>query len=1344
MNSRQWSARLGLLLLAAVVGLCVFQTSSSGVKESPDGSRVVSPLSSRQHSLWGGEAQNALSRESRRRMLSSSEDDGDVEYYYYYYDDAQTSLYGLYGFYGATAPSSVNCDLLSIKFTLYNFGARDLTHVSTIQFIIDKTKEAIDLTYIEAVPTGSASNYETTVTELDGSAVTYVTVTAEVNFQAGNLSPRAAREAGGVLATYLGYTQADAGDHRRQLLQNGGYDAPSTPSSVGMDVLVSGYTSAQLEDELEMAAFLSTLQSSFQTAILAVSGDSSAAASATVQVVGIADAEDNMLAVLMTLKYSEAIGKEFEEKLEKNDSSLAWGPLAGKVMISNMAPSTADVVDENIVDHRHRHLLYAERLSQNLDDVGLGGNSVQPHSFECRVEWTSEGDDDSFYGMGTDNVYFSILSKSNPTEEEIFSFVEDLVKDLGISSSPEVSILTLGQKTEVLASFNNDPTGAAKLAAALRGKDNVEVGSSATAGSSADGTGSSAEGASSGFAATSADGSSSGFYGFYGSSSSFYGFYGSSSQSSSSAITSAAGSFAASSGAVGSSGGYVGSDGYYVGSSGGYVVGSSHIPGSVIGPYSSAAPSSGAVPKPGGVLGPKSSATPPGAVTSSSGHYYPGGSSSAGMGGGSDSSNAGGAGYHPGGSSSAGDLIIPVSFTGVVSKYNIEDLSAEAMSKFKSDYINVVASAIKHLGITSNPSVVIKNVGPADSVAVETTVTFRNDPAGAKKFMDYLPLDFPDSSLGPISVVDVSGGEPIGEIGSSGYYVMGSSGGAAIGSSGGAAIGSSGGAAIGSGGSGIGSSGAALGSSGTGVGSSSGFVGSDGVFYGYKVPSKPSSPSASPSDSSSGVGPKPPGPKPPGPKPTPPSPKPPTPPSQDITPVYFTTILSDYNMEDLYTDEDMAQFRSDYVAAVDSAIKLLGITSNPAVTIQNVVPASVAVPSVVTFVDDPSGAQLFMEVLASNPSLAFPAFSGLGTITIVDVSTEPGSSGGFQSGSNPGPIRPETSGGSDTDSEQTCPISRAGESCCGPATLDAQNDCCWKGVDECGVCAGNSDTCATTATVRVLVTRPGVTTDVNSPAFADMEEDFKAGIANLFNAFNIKADNIVVDTSSVTAQQTSGGLEFDIPFRINPDVDANVAAPTLTKARAILVAAAEQKTEADGMTIIGVLNVARAGVCGNGKCEIGEFFHHVSHNPVSTCAADCPDFKSCPAVSGKVCGGAGQCATDSGSCICSKGWDGPACTKCADGYTKVNGLCSTSVEPREAPTTSSDSGSSNARDIILGVVFGIVALVLIGLLCYYLFVIRKRNEASREEGLAFSSQQQVPASNEEPDIPTRQLTENTV
>jgi hypothetical protein len=405
--------------------------------------------------------------------------------------------------------------------------------------------------------------------------------------------------------------------------------------------------------------------------------------------------------------------------------------------------------------------------------------------------------------------------------------------------------------------------------------------------------------------------------------------------------------------------------------------------------------------------------------------------------------------------------------------------------------------------------------------------------------------------------------------------------------------------------------------------------------------------------------------------------------------VYFTTILSDYNIEDLATADDMSQFQEDYISSVDASIKLLGITSAPQVTVQDVLPASVAVPTVVTFVDDPSGAQLFMEVLQSNPSLAFPAFSGLGEITIVEVSSDPnfrvdpvdpvvkpGETKQEQAPATSSTVPGSAPSSAEPRPVETCPISRSGESCCGPATLDAKTDCCWNGVDECGVCGGKSDTCATTSIVRVLVNRPGVTTSTSSAAFDEMIVDFKAGMSNLFSAFDVVSSNVVIDSSAAVSQRTANGLEFDIPFRILPS--AGGAAPTLSKARAILVAAAEQKTEADGMTIVAVLDVARAGVCGNNVCEIGEFIGAADHTSEFECPVDCPAFIGCPARNGNLCSGNGECASATGVCKCKAGYMGNDCSACSAGFNLVDGLCvsvstRSVVPPEETPTPPASS-----------------------------------------------------------------------
>ena len=954
MNTRKWSARIGLVALVAALGLCALEAVP--VSKPVSIPEVAAPIEA-----------------NRGRALSA------------FNSDTEYDFYGFYGFYGVTAPVTIDCDSLVLKVTLYNYGAKDLTHVNTIRYVIEKTKEAIHATYKDAVPTGSSSNYELSVTEIDGSYVTFITVTAEMNFQAGNLSKKGAREVGGIFGSFLGISADDQSS-------SGAYEvaAPAPNSgkgSVGVDLVISGFDADSiLNHENELISFQTVLQSSVQSSVAVAIGKKEADG-VTTQLIGLiqADEDSDAVAARVYVYFDDAdAADEYKAMLENDKMSLTWGALADHKVKVIMTVSTSDATFTDAFDRsvevrtsERRRLMSAWSaatvdgtiFSKNVAKAGLGVNSLDPTTLVCAIK--SGGSEGTSSGSGSGSG----------------------------SSSGEVEV-----------------------------DDDSEL---------------------------------------------------------------------------------------------------------------------------------SNASKPSSAVTSSAGSYF--------------------YGYNP-----------------------------------------------------SSPAM----------------------PESSSESASYAPKP--------------SAPKPV-----------------------------------------------------------------------YK-------------------------PKPPGPKPRPPtpSPKPATPspvytsapPAVEEVPVYFTTILSDYNMEDLATEEDMAQFQADYISSVDAAIKLLGITSEPKVTIQDVLPASVAVPTIVTFVDDPSGAQLFKEVLQSNPSLAFPAFSGLGEITIVEVSSD--------SNFRVDPVDPPVKDKKESAPKKkavvetvpptvevpptACPVSRSGESCCGPALLDSKSDCCWNGVDECGVCGGKSDTCATTATVRVLVNRPGVTTSTSSAAFEDMVADFQAGMANLFSAFDVDSSNIVIDSSTVSAQRTANGLEFDVPFRVNPGAD--VPAPTLSKARAILVAAAEQKTEADGMTIVAVLDIARAGVCGNNVCEIGEFIGAADHTSAAECPADCPAFIGCPAPNGILCGGYGECASATGMCKCNEGRAGEDCSTCQSGFNLVDGVCVSAGfrSDRDGPIEATEAEDSNATSIILGVVFGVVALVLVGLLGYYIFVIRKRNDSSREEGLAFSTQQQVPVSNEEPDIPTRQLTEETV
>jgi hypothetical protein len=925
-------------------------------------------------------------------------------------DTSAMSFYGFYGFYGVSTGPDLVCEVVSVQFNLYNYGAQDLTYVSTIQYIIDQTRAAIDMSYLQAVPTGSTNDYRVEVTELSGSEVTYVKVIADVTFihsPAGNTYSRS-KELGGAFGKFLGLTEAEASP------DTGVAPVPTSGVfSIGLDLIVDGFSQEILADANQQAAFEASLTSAFQTAVLTEYGSSSAAEGISVEMFGITDegASEGAPAVAVRLYLHFAsnaeVAMQFLSALNADPYQFGnkFGVLSETIKVVEAVDVTSDVMDAAA----------SRKLLQN--------GAVRDTSFV------------------TNHLVTSLAASG-----------------LGVASINEGSISC---KNSLVSSF----------------------------------------------------------YGFYG--------------------------------------------------------------------VESAMPAEGT----------SMSVTP---------ELRGGGSSIVAAGGSSVVADG----------SSAVDFVSSAEFYGTTSFYGTS----------------------------------------------------------------FYGTSFYGTS----------------------FYGEDSSATAAAASSGAAAASSAGGMS----------------------------------FYGYS----PVAPSPGPSSPS---------------RPESPSSGTPPPVAPTDYPVFFTTILSDYDMSDL-TGPDMEAFRQDYTAAVENAIRLLGITSDPEVEIISVRDGSVAVDTKVNFMDDRSGAELLQQVLAMNPSLAFPAFSSLGSITITDVGvTAP--SGQAESRE---PVERESPVA--TECEQ---MDRYGDCCA--TTLDAKLECCATAdVDECGVCGGDGSSCALAALVRISTpARPGLD-DPSSAAFQAAVADFKEGMATLFSNFNIDPlRHVEVDASAVTSNtNANGAFVMDIPFRMYPDRTAGVTVPTVPRATAILTNAANIQMTHKDLTLLEVLDVSRRGVCDNGVCEIGEMLPVSGSLPEDLCAADCPGVISCPVGSAtdlvgerySSCTGNGACVQSTGECRCSVGYAGANCGQCAVGFAAQSGKC-VSTAPTVVPGTEPGSGTepvealskegesdNTQRDIILGVVFGVIALILVSLGLYWMLVLRKRRAGAREEGLAFSSQQQVPASNEEPDIPTRQAAENTV
>eukprot|EP00873_Tetraselmis_striata_P041711 jgi/Tetstr1/461975/TSEL_007048.t1 len=470
-----------------------------------------------------------------------------------------------------------------------------------------------------------------------------------------------------------------------------------------------------------------------------------------------------------------------------------------------------------------------------------------------------------------------------------------------------------------------------------------------------------------------------------------------------------------------------------------------------------------------------------------------------------------------------------------------------------------------------------------------------------------------------------------------------------------------------------------------------------------------------------------------------------SPPGVQTYPVYFTAILSDYNMEDLTNPEDLEALKALYISSVDSSLELIGITSDPVVSVLSVKAGSVAVDTLVLFVNDPEGADLLEE----DPEVSGP--DGM-----------------------PGRVDPGNQAEAGDSPSRICSdIDRFGECCYSPAALDAKRDCCWDGVDECGVCGGNGNTCATSAVVRVSTPFRSGLDDKTSTTFNQLLSDFRVAVSQLFESYSLDPfANLDVDASAIEVQSIDGNtIQLDMPFSIFPDPARGITAPSLLRTKAILQAAAEQRASYKNLILIALLDVGRAGVCGNGFCEYGEL--ELRYSP-STCGIDCPGVYSCPVGDTNSlvgdrslqCVGRGTCVQATGACKCDEGYTGPNCGACAAGFSAANGACYPEselrpVSPKEAdePTSSSAMDSQTMRDAIIGALFGLLGLVLIGVAVYWMVALRRRKAEARDSGLAYRVQEPVSraptptlppppsgvlSAHHEPEVPTRQVTETQV
>ena len=244
--------------------------------------------------------------------------------------------------------------------------------------------------------------------------------------------------------------------------------------------------------------------------------------------------------------------------------------------------------------------------------------------------------------------------------------------------------------------------------------------------------------------------------------------------------------------------------------------------------------------------------------------------------------------------------------------------------------------------------------------------------------------------------------------------------------------------------------------------------------------------------------------------------------------------------------------------------------------------------------------------------------------------------------------------------------------CC-PTALDASGACCYGGfVDACGVCNG-ANACAQSATIQ-LAPSPALSGVAEVDVFDATVGQYMQDVVSVLEK-GLKTTQRLLDISNVRirpglrvlSQRPSGlrqrqralavdasttGLEFDLLIR--PDGDRpNEAVEAL--------AVHDSWATSTHVEVSGVTVGAMAGICGNGRCEIGEQCPSAAdQNNDQCCPQDCtlPQSSGCSDGTGRACSGGGACTTlvdGTGVCSCyaDLGYTGQLCGQCLPGFAQL-------------------------------------------------------------------------------------------
>eukprot|EP00892_Ulva_mutabilis_P000038 jgi/Ulvmu1/10034/UM059_0083.1 len=296
---------------------------------------------------------------------------------------------------------------------------------------------------------------------------------------------------------------------------------------------------------------------------------------------------------------------------------------------------------------------------------------------------------------------------------------------------------------------------------------------------------------------------------------------------------------------------------------------------------------------------------------------------------------------------------------------------------------------------------------------------------------------------------------------------------------------------------------------------------------------------------------------------------------------------------------------------------------------------------------------------------------------------------------------------------------------CGAGVLDAEGMLCTSKLDECGVCDGTGLSCDMQArAAAAFVNAAGSAVSADDNLLQDATQEARALVSGKLQLQGdgglvlSAAAGVVQRIGAHSMQLTVAPLQLQLQFsplelsqqrqaaastfwlrNTLDDLVSGVSIALGEDAQALQQEAAAPDSPAVQVLLSRVDHVGRAGVCGNGVCEVGELVAVAADGTVAPgCAQDCPaPVLACPLnATGATCSGRGLCIFGTGACSCAAGHIGAACETCAPMYKRINGYC---VAPLVAVTPEVSRSSPDPVPLLVAILVAVLVVTCVSVFC---------------------------------------------